>query len=154
MKKIIIVFLVAFLSVFCLNAFTDDEFYEVYDQLVVSNEVIKKQVVEIDKLNEQIDKLIAENTELTEKLILASQELDNCGKLLSKSEKELEDSNKIINNLLNQNWILNLGLNYDLSSLKIGVTVGRRVFLTTFLFGSVYANNKNLELSIAYGILF
>lgn len=154
MKKVLSILLILVISIGSVFAFTDDEFYEVYDQLVISNEMLKQQVAEIDSLNNQIDLLIKENNKLVDKLNAANKSLNDCEILLEKAKKELADSNKVINTLSNQNWILNLGLSYDFNKLKFGFTVGKKVFLTTFLFGSIYANNNNLELSIAYGALF
>lgn len=87
MKKVLSILLILVISIGSVFAFTDDEFYEVYDQLVISNEMLKQQVAEIDSLNNQIDLLIKENNKLVDKLNAANKSLNDCEILLEKAKK-------------------------------------------------------------------
>lgn len=159
MRKILVILLVLFMIVPCFaRTFTEEEFYEVYDALQQSTELLKEADNTINSLKEQIDALTESNQKLISQLESAKSELNNAYDLLDKAEKELNNSSKIIETLNNQRLLIGGGvvLNTDfLNRIIYGakINAGYKLWLG-FVVGEVqYFNDRSFTFGISYNVV-
>ena len=159
MKKILIILLVLFMVIPCFaRTFTEEEFYEVYDALQQSTELLKEADNTINSLKEQIDALTESNQKLISQLESAKSELNNAYDLLDKAEKELNNSSKIIETLNNQRLLIGGGvvLNTDFANRIIygaKINAGYKLWLG-YIAGEVqYFNDRSFTFGVSYNIV-
>ena len=159
MRKFLIILLILFLAIPCFaRTFTEEEFYEVYDALQQSTELLKEADTTINSLKEQIDTLTDSNQKLITQLDSAKSELNNAYDLLSKAEKELNNSSKIIETLNNQRLLIGGGvvLNTDFQNRIIygaKINAGYKLWLG-FVAGEMqYFNDRSFTFGISYNVV-
>ena len=160
MKKIIIIILILLLvaPVFA-RTFTEEEFYEVYDALQESTELLKQADETISSLNEQVNSLTESNEKMIEQLKSAKSELEDVYKLLEKAEKELKNSNKIIEKLNNQRILIGGSalLRTDFASVPtfgFKFNAGYKVWLGYVSGEFSVFNDKSMIFGVSYNLVF
>ena len=141
------------------RTYTEEEFYEVYDALQESTELLKQADETIASLKEQAAALTESNEKMIEQLKSAKSELEDVYKLLEKAEKELKNSNKIIEKLNNQKILIGGGalLRTDFASVPtfgFKINAGYKLWLG-FITGefSLY-NDKSMNFGVTYNLVF
>ena len=160
MKRLFIVLLILFILVPCFaRTFSEEEFYEVYNALQESTELLKEANATIDALKERIVELSGSNQELIEQLSSAKSSLESVYSLLGKAEEELRNSTKVINTLSNQKFLIGGGalLNTDFKSRFLfgaKVNIGYKIWLG-YLAGEIaFFNDKSFTFGVTYNLVF
>ena len=158
-KLLVIILLIALLTIPCFaRTYTEEEFREVYNALVESNDLLKEAKVTITDLQAQVDKLTESNKTLISQLNSAKDELNSAYSLLDKAQKELENSAKIINKLNNQKILLGggVGLSTDFNSIPIygfKADFGYKIWLGYIGADLMIYNNKSFSFGVFYNIV-
>ena len=159
MKKLLIIVLAVLLMIPCFaRTFSEEEFYEVYDALQESTELLKEANETIEALKEQIVELSGSNQELINQLNSAKSGLESAYSLLGKAETELRNSAKIIDTLSNQKFLLGGGLmlNTDFKSRFLfgaKINAGYKIWLG-YLTGEIaFFNDKSFTFGVSYNVV-
>lgn len=161
MKKAILIITVMLLaiSIVCANTYTQEEFDEVYNALLKSNELLKEADATIELLKGKVDELTESNQSLIEQLKSVNLQLESVNELLDKAEKELKNSNKVIEMLNNQKILIGGGafLKTDFASVPgfgFKINAGYKIWLGYMALEFAYHNDKSFGFGVSYNIVF
>ena len=160
MKKaiLIIAILLLAMSVALANTYTQEEFDEVYNALVKSNEMLKEANATIESLKAQVNDLTVSNQSLIDQLKSTKAQFDSVSSLLDKAEKELNKSSKVIDTLNNQRILIGGGalLKTDFASVPnfgFKVNAGYKIWLGYIALEFSYLNDKSMGFGVSYNIV-
>ena len=160
MKRILIIALLLLMIVPCFaRTFTEEEFYEVYDALQETTQLLKDADETIESLREQIASLSGSNQELINQLNSAKSGLQSAYALLDKAEAELRNSAKIIDTLNNQNFLLGGGLIVrtdfkEAFNFGFNINAGYKVWIGYLTGNFSMYNDKSMNFGLSYNIVF
>ena len=152
MKKTILILILALLVLpLCFaRTYTEEEFLEVYNALIESTELLEEANNTINSLKDSNEKLIAQLESAKTKFI-------EINKLLEEAKKELADSSKTIESLLNQKIFLGAGVavTSDFSSIAIGAKInfGYKLWLGHIIGDVSVFSNKTFAFGLSYSII-
>lgn len=157
MKKIITILLIllAAVSTVFATTYTEEEFYEVYDALQETTDLLTEANSTIENLQEQIKALAESNAKLTEQVDHYKGKLEYYSGLLGQTEKELSNSTDQLTKLLNRNFILSGGvlMPFDFNfGFKVGL--GYKVWIGYLAGEFTWQKDKTFGLGLSYSIVF
>ena len=169
MKKFLISILIcAIISNSLFATIEKEQFDEVYDQLVVSNNQLKEVSESYNKLKEKYDKLEQDYKFLSdsydtvydaltfsnETLIKANEELSKAKKQIENSNTNLEDSNEIIKTIAKKYTYVEADLILSTSTYGYELTIGREIFLNYSIVGGIQLYNNQVAIKAGIGYKF
>ena len=158
-KALITVLMILLLIPVFARTFSEEEFYEVYDALQETTQLLKEADATIETLRAQIEKLSGSNQELIEQLNSAKSGLVSAYSLLDKAEQELRNSAKVIDTLSNQKFFIGGGVQMrtdfvSLANFGAKVNAGYKIWLGYLVGEFSYYTDKSLGFGVSYNLVF